>query len=97
MSEQQPNPYRKAKREPGSPGYANTAAVAMVVVGWFALALGGFVAYQGWQSAQATASLSAALGSGLEPDYFQMYLGLGIAAAGAVLLVIRWTIAASRK
>ena len=70
----------------------------MLIVGVLALIIGAIVAFRGYQDVQSGASIAATLGApGLPQDYTQVWVGIMIAAVGAVLLLIRWTIAASRR
>lgn len=74
------------------------ARTAMLVIGLLALILGALVAYRGYQDAQSGASIAAALGApDLPQNYTQLWIGVIVAVVGAVLLLIRWTIAASRR
>lgn len=70
----------------------------MLILGLVALIVGGLMAYNGYQSVQRGLSIDAALGAAPQPqDYTWMWVGIVLAVVGAVLLLIRWTIAAARK
>ena len=75
----------------------NGASATMLVVGLVAVVVGALVAYNGWRDASSEQSVYDGLGVDLTANWTQLYVGIGIAAIGAILLLIQWVIASVRR